>query len=101
MIGSIGCRDMISSIKAMKIVKKVGGPKGVWFKDTASMSRKVYVFNGTSKDVLYEFRLHIGPGGLRGLSRGRPIELPFPWSGMGHTIYKGYAYYVTKGRCSS
>ncbi|XP_061115205.1 olfactomedin-like protein 3A isoform X2 [Conger conger] len=90
------CRDMISRIKAMKIVKKAGGLKGVWFKDT-SVSGKVYVFNGTSKDVLYEFGSARDLAASVGLSRGRPIHLPFPWSGMGHTIYNGYAYYVTEG----
>ncbi|XP_064155317.1 olfactomedin-like protein 3A [Anguilla rostrata] len=91
------CRDMISSIKAMKIVKKAGGPKGAWFKDTASGAGKVYVFNGTGEGVLYEFGSARDLAASAGLSRGRPLDLPFPWSGTGHAVYRGHAYYVTEG----
>ncbi|KAJ8390168.1 hypothetical protein AAFF_G00110420 [Aldrovandia affinis] len=92
------CRDMISSFKAMKILKRVGGPKGVWMKDTASMLGKVYIFNGTGEDTLYEFSSMRDLAGSEGLTHGRLIKLPFAWGGMGHTIYNGYAYYVTEGK---
>ncbi|KAJ8360606.1 hypothetical protein SKAU_G00171310 [Synaphobranchus kaupii] len=91
------CRDMISSIKAMKILKRVGGAKGMWTKDTGSSSAKVYIFNGTSEDTLYEFSSVRDFTTSPGTSRGKPIKLPYPWGGTGHTIYKGYAYYVREG----
>ncbi|KAG7477684.1 hypothetical protein MATL_G00072330 [Megalops atlanticus] len=92
------CRDMISSIKAMKILKRVGGPKGMWTKDVGSSSAKVYIFNGTSKDTLYEFNSIRDFTSSAGLSRGRSIGLPYPWGGTGHAIYNGYAYYIKKGK---
>ncbi|KAJ8400279.1 hypothetical protein AAFF_G00399730 [Aldrovandia affinis] len=92
------CRDMISSIKAMKILKRVGGAKGMWTKDTGSSSSKVYIFNGTSDSTLYEFRSIRDFSASLGMSRGKPIELPHPWGGSGHTVYNGYAYYVREGK---
>ncbi|XP_036388103.1 olfactomedin-like protein 3A [Megalops cyprinoides] len=92
------CRDMISNIKAMKILKRVGGPKGMWTKDVGSSSAKVYIFNGTSEDTLYEFSSIRDFTSSAGLSRGRSIALPYPWGGTGHTIYNGYAYYIKKGK---
>ncbi|XP_064162203.1 olfactomedin-like protein 3A [Anguilla rostrata] len=92
------CRDMISSIKAMKILKRVGGAKGMWTKDTGRSSAKVYIFNGTSgEDTLYEFSSVRDFTASTGMSRGKPVQLPFPWGGTGHTIYNGYAYYVREG----
>lgn len=92
------CRDMISSIKAMKILKRVGGAKGMWTKDTGRSSAKVYIFNGTSgEDTLYEFGSVRDFTASSGMSRGKPVQLPFPWGGTGHTIYNGYAYYVREG----
>ncbi|XP_061076563.1 olfactomedin-like protein 3A [Conger conger] len=91
------CRDMISSIKAMKILKRVGAPKGMWTKDTGSSSARVYIFNGTSEDTLYEFSSVRDFTASSGLSRGKAIQLPHPWGGTGHTIYNGYAYYVREG----
>ncbi|XP_055769557.1 olfactomedin-like protein 3A isoform X1 [Salvelinus fontinalis] len=92
------CRDMISSIKAMKILKRVGGPKGMWTKDVGSSSGKVYIFNGTDEDTIYEF------GSVRdftisqGTSMAKTVKLPSPWRGSGHTVYNNHAYYVKEGK---
>ncbi|KAL0978233.1 hypothetical protein UPYG_G00167800 [Umbra pygmaea] len=91
------CRDMISSIKAMKILKRVGGPKGMWTKDAGSGSGKVYIFNGTDQDTIYEF------GSVRdftisqGTSMAKSLKLPSPWQGSGHTVYNNHAYYLKQG----
>ncbi|KAI1897126.1 hypothetical protein AGOR_G00079940 [Albula goreensis] len=90
------CRDMISSIKAMKILKRAGGPKGLWIRDTGSRSGKVYIFNGTGDDTLYEFGSMRALADSPRLSRGRAIKLPSPWGGTGHIIHNGYVYYVTE-----
>ncbi|KAJ8259466.1 hypothetical protein GJAV_G00169600 [Gymnothorax javanicus] len=92
------CRDMISTIKAMKILKRVGGPKGTWTKDTGSSSARVYIFNGTSENTLYEFGTVRNFTSSLGMSRAKPILLPYPWGGTGHIIYNGYAYYVREGQ---
>ncbi|KAI1890698.1 hypothetical protein AGOR_G00156320 [Albula goreensis] len=92
------CRDMISSIKAMKILKRVGGAKGMWTKDTGSSSAKVYIFNGTSEDTLYEFSSIRDFTASPGMARAKAINLPHSWGGSGHTIYKGHAYYVKDGK---
>lgn len=88
---------MISSIKAMKILKRVGGAKGMWTKDTGRSSPRVYVFDGTNKDTLYEFSSVREFTASSGMSRGKPIQLPHHWEGTGHAIYNGYAYYVKEG----
>ncbi|KAG7472072.1 hypothetical protein MATL_G00104660 [Megalops atlanticus] len=92
------CKDMVSSIKAMKIVKRMGGPKGMWTKDTVNRSMKVYIFNGTAEDTLYEFASVRELAASADMSHARSIELPFLWSGTGHAIYNGYAYYVKEGK---
>ncbi|XP_036390201.1 olfactomedin-like protein 3B [Megalops cyprinoides] len=92
------CKDMVSSIKAMKIVKRMGGPKGMWTKDTVNRSTKVYIFNGTAEGTLYEFASVRELAASADMSSGRSIELPFLWSGTGHAIYNGYAYYVKEGK---
>nr|XP_006628437.1 PREDICTED: olfactomedin-like protein 3 [Lepisosteus oculatus] len=92
------CRDMISSIKAMKILKRMGGPKGTWTKDTKTASEKVYIFNGTMGETLYEFSTIREFTSSSGISKAKQIKLPFPWGGMGHIVYNGYAYYVKEGK---
>ncbi|XP_034022729.1 olfactomedin-like protein 3A [Thalassophryne amazonica] len=88
------CTDMISSIKAMKILKRVGGPKGTWTKDTSSGSGKVYIFNGTDDDIIYEFASVQDFTRSSGLSRANQLKLPSAWRGMGHVVYNNYAYYI-------
>ncbi|XP_030634495.1 olfactomedin-like protein 3A [Chanos chanos] len=91
------CKDMISSIKAMKILKRVGGPKGMWTKDLGSGSGKAYVFNGTGEDTLYEFRSVRDFTTSQGTSGATAIKLPHSWKGMGHAVYNNHLYYVEKG----
>ncbi|XP_071399290.1 olfactomedin-like protein 3A [Centroberyx affinis] len=88
------CRDMISSIKAMKILKRVGGPKGMWTKDVSRGSGKVYIFNGTDEDTVYEFASVHDFTSSPGTSLAKTLKLPSAWKGMGHVIYNSHAYYV-------
>uniref|UniRef100_A0A668AFD3 Olfactomedin-like 3b n=2 Tax=Myripristis murdjan TaxID=586833 RepID=A0A668AFD3_9TELE len=91
------CRDMISSIKAMKILKKLGGPKGTWSKDVSRGSGRVYIFNGTDGDTIHEFAtVHDFTGSL-GFTRAKAVTLPSAWRGTGHVIYNSHAYYVKQG----
>nr|XP_023690664.1 olfactomedin-like protein 3 [Paramormyrops kingsleyae] len=92
------CRDMISSIKAMKILKRAGNAKGMWTKDTSTRSSKVYLFNGVSEDTLYEFDSIRDLTASSKLSRGKMIKLPSSWGGTGHTVYNGFIYYVKEGQ---
>ncbi|XP_029948095.1 olfactomedin-like protein 3A [Salarias fasciatus] len=88
------CSDMISTIKAMKILKRVGGPKGMWTKDTSRSSGKVYVFNGTEEDTVYEFGSVQDFTRSAGLSLSTELTLPSAWAGTGHVVYNSYVYYV-------
>ncbi|KAF4078600.1 hypothetical protein AMELA_G00200940 [Ameiurus melas] len=88
------CVDIVSSIRAMKIVKRLGSTKGVWTKD--ARTAKVYIFNGTSEDTLYEFNSVKELSSSSGLSKGKRITLPFAWNGTGHAVYDGFLYYVTE-----
>ncbi|KAK1799987.1 hypothetical protein P4O66_006502 [Electrophorus voltai] len=91
------CSDMISSIKAMKILKRVGGSKGMWTKDMGSSSGKIYIFNGTGEDMLYEFGSVRDFTSSQGTSGGTRIQLPSSWGGMGHVVYNNHLYYVKDG----
>ncbi|XP_019942103.2 olfactomedin-like protein 3A [Paralichthys olivaceus] len=90
------CSDMISSIKAMKILKRVGGPKGMWTKDSSRGSGKVYVFNGTDDDTIHEFSSAQDFTRSPGLSLSKSLKLPSSWRGTGHIIYNNHAYYVNQ-----
>ncbi|XP_062255197.1 olfactomedin-like protein 3A [Platichthys flesus] len=90
------CSDMISSIKAMKILKRVGGPKGMWSKDSSNGSGKVYIFNGTDGDTIHEFSSAQDFTRSLGLSLSRSLKLPSAWRGTGHVIYNNHAYYVNQ-----
>lgn len=87
---------MISSIKAMKILKRVGGTKGMWTKDTSRNSGKVYIFNGTDEDTIHEFASAQDFSRSRGLSLSRNLKLPSAWRGMGHTVYNNHVYYINQ-----
>ncbi|XP_051532374.1 olfactomedin-like protein 3A [Myxocyprinus asiaticus] len=91
------CSDMISSIKAMKILKRVGGTKGMWTKDMGSANGKVYILNGTDDNTLYEFGTVREFTSSQGTSGATTIQLPSSWRGMGHAVYKNHLYYVKKG----
>ncbi|KAG7250568.1 hypothetical protein CRUP_001735 [Coryphaenoides rupestris] len=88
------CSEMISSIKAMKILKKLGGPKGMWTKDVAGGSGKVYVLNGTDEGVLYEFSSLQEFTSSPGVSLAKTLNLPSVWQGTGHLVYGHHLYYV-------
>ncbi|XP_066528369.1 olfactomedin-like protein 3B isoform X2 [Hoplias malabaricus] len=88
------CIDIVSNIRAMKILKRVGSPKGVWTKD--SKTAKVYIFNGTSEDTLYEFNSVKDLSASAGVSKGKQITLPSAWTGTGHAVYDGFLYYTSE-----
>ncbi|XP_036448218.1 olfactomedin-like protein 3B [Colossoma macropomum] len=88
------CLDIVSNIRAMKILKRVGSTKGVWTKD--SRTAKVYVFNGTSEDMVYEFNSVKELSASLGVSKGKQIILPSFWNGTGHAVYDGFLYYVSE-----
>lgn len=90
---------MISNIKAMKILKRVGGQKGVWSKDSSSTSSstdsgKVYIFNGTDGNTVHEFSSLQDFARSPGLSQSKALKLPSSWRGTGHVIYNHHAYYI-------
>lgn len=78
----------------MKILKRLGSTKGLWTKD--AMTAKVYIFNGTSEDTLYEFNSVKELAASSGMSKGKQITLPSAWNGTGHVVYNGFLYYVTE-----
>ncbi|XP_016135648.1 olfactomedin-like protein 3B [Sinocyclocheilus grahami] len=88
------CVNIVSNLKAMKILKRLGSPKGVWTKD--ARSAKVYVFNGTSDNTLYEFNSVRELLASSGVSKGRQITVPIAWNGTGHAVYDGFLYYVSE-----
>ncbi|XP_035517514.1 olfactomedin-like protein 3A [Morone saxatilis] len=90
------CSDMISSVKAMKILKRVGGPKGMWTKDTSRGSEKVYIFNGTDEDTIHEFATVQDFTRSLGMSLSKTLRLPSSWRGTGHVVYNNHAYYINQ-----
>ncbi|CAL8276221.1 unnamed protein product [Boreogadus saida] len=93
------CVDIISSIRSVKILKRVGGAKGVWLRDPRTS--KVYVFNGTAGDTVHRFDsladLSRSPGVERNSSSGGggvDVRLPSAWSGAGAAVYDDYLYHV-------
>lgn len=89
---SADCVEIISAIRSVKILKRVGGPKGMWTRDPRSS--RVYVFNGTSGDSVYQFNSVLDFSRSAGLTAGRQIPLPAEWSGPGAAVYDGFLYFV-------
>ncbi|XP_077371491.1 olfactomedin-like protein 3B [Festucalex cinctus] len=90
------CVEIISAIRSVKILKRVGGPKGVWLRDPRSS--KVYVFNGTEGDTIYQFEsVREFLQGSSEVTLGRPIKLPSNWMGSGVAVHNGYLYYIQQG----
>lgn len=89
---SSDCVEIISAIRSVKILKRVGGAKGLWTKDPSSSL--VYVFNGTSGDTVYQFDSVREFSRSAGISGGRQIRLPSDWMGTGAAVYDGYLYYI-------
>lgn len=90
------CSDMLSSIKAMKIVKRVGGPKGMWTKDISRGSGKVFIFNGTDKDTIIQFTSVQDFARSLDMSASRNLKLPSAWRGTGHIVYNNHAFYINQ-----
>lgn len=90
------CGDMISSIKAMKILKRAGGPKGMWSKDTGRGSGKLYIFNGTNEDIIHEFASVQDFTRSIGLTLSKKLQVPIAWRGTGHVVYNNHVYYVSQ-----
>ncbi|XP_042348027.1 olfactomedin-like protein 3B isoform X2 [Plectropomus leopardus] len=86
------CVEIISGIRSVKILKRVGSPKGMWTRD--SRSSRVYVFNGTSGDSIYQFNSVQDFSRSFGVNGSRQIRLPSDWSGPGSAVYNGYLYYI-------
>lgn len=91
-ISSSDCLEIVSTIRSVKILKRVGGAKGLWTKDPASS--RVYVFNGTSGDAVYRFDSVREFSRSAGVPGGRLIRLPSDWTGTGGAVYDGFLYYV-------
>lgn len=89
---SSDCVEIISAIRSVKILKRVGGPKGLWTRDPRSS--KVYVFNGTSGNVVFQFDSVWDFSRSVGVASGRQIRLPSDWLGPGGTVYDGFLYYI-------
>lgn len=86
------CVEIISGIRSVKILKRVGSPKGMWTRDPRSS--KVYVFNGTTGDSIYQFSSVRDFSRSPGVTSSRQIRLPSDWSGLGSAVYNGYLYYI-------
>ncbi|XP_042264489.1 olfactomedin-like protein 3B [Thunnus albacares] len=86
------CVEIISSIRSVKILKRVGSPKGMWTRDPKSS--KVYVFNGTAGDSFYQFDSVREFSRSPGVNNSRRITLPSEWTGPGSAVYNGYLYFI-------
>ena len=64
----------------------------MWTRDPRSS--KVYVFNGTSGNTIFQFNSVRDFYRSVGVTGSRNIELPSEWSGPGSAVYNGYLYYV-------
>uniref|UniRef100_A0A3B3UBQ0 Olfactomedin-like 3a n=1 Tax=Poecilia latipinna TaxID=48699 RepID=A0A3B3UBQ0_9TELE len=88
------CVEIISGIRSVKILKRIGSPKGMWTRDPKSS--KLYVFNGTSGDTVYEFKSVRDFSTSLGVAGSRMIHLPSKWTGPGSAVYNGYLYYINQ-----
>uniref|UniRef100_A0A665UPR8 Olfactomedin-like 3a n=1 Tax=Echeneis naucrates TaxID=173247 RepID=A0A665UPR8_ECHNA len=88
----VDCVEIISGIRSVKILKRVGSPKGTWTRDPRSS--KVYIFNGTSGDIIYQFNSVLDFSRSPGVTGSRQIRLPFDWRGAGSAVYNDYLYYI-------
>ncbi|XP_063072093.1 olfactomedin-like protein 3A [Engraulis encrasicolus] len=94
-----GCTDVLDSIKGMKILKRFGSHDGVWARDMSggTGSGRVYIFNGTSDDLIYQYPSLRDFSSSSGTALATPIRLSRQWSGAGHVVYKGHAYVLEEG----
>uniref|UniRef100_A0A3B3ZSM5 Olfactomedin-like domain-containing protein n=1 Tax=Periophthalmus magnuspinnatus TaxID=409849 RepID=A0A3B3ZSM5_9GOBI len=85
------CEDVIASIRSVKILKRAGGPKGVWTPDPKSS--KVYLFNGTSGESLFQFKSVRDFFNSSGLHSSSSVKLGVEWTGSGSAVYSDHLYY--------
>ncbi|KAG8450846.1 hypothetical protein GDO86_003203 [Hymenochirus boettgeri] len=90
------CSDTISQVTAMKILKRFGSTDGLWTKDLAGNSEKIYVFDGAGNDTVFVFPRMKEFTLSSSTRKAAKIKLPFPWIGTGHIIYGGNLYYIRK-----
>ncbi|NXP41157.1 OLFL3 protein, partial [Leiothrix lutea] len=88
------CSDTIASVRAMKILKRFGSSSGLWTKDAAGSSEKIYVFDGTANDTVYVFPRMREFTLFSATRKAARIKLPYPWVGTGHLVYDGHLYYI-------
>ncbi|XP_029995000.1 olfactomedin-like protein 3B [Sphaeramia orbicularis] len=86
------CVEIIAGIRSVKILKRVGSPKGMWTRDPRSS--KVYVFNGTSGDTVFQFNSVRDFSNSSGVTGSRQIKLPDDWRGPGSAVYNDHLYYI-------
>ncbi|CAG03805.1 unnamed protein product, partial [Tetraodon nigroviridis] len=87
------CLEIISAIRSVKVLGRVGGAKGLWTKDPSSS--RVYIFNGTSGDTVRQFDSVRDFSRSAGVSGGRLIRLPSGWTGAGGAVLTtANLYYV-------
>ncbi|XP_053705263.1 olfactomedin-like protein 3B [Synchiropus splendidus] len=86
------CEEIISAIRSVKILKRVGGPKGMWVRDPRSS--KVYLFNGTTGDQVLQYDSVREFAGSAGVNNSRVIRLPSEWTGSGSAVYNDYLFFV-------
>ncbi|RLV86635.1 hypothetical protein DV515_00015843 [Chloebia gouldiae] len=78
----------------MKILKRFGSASGLWTKDAAGSSEKIYVFDGTANDTVYVFPRMREFTLFSATRKAARIKLPYPWVGTGHLVYDGHLYYI-------
>lgn len=78
----------------MKILKRFGSTSGLWTKDAAGNSEKIYVFDGTANDTVYVFPRMREFTLFSATRKAARIKLPYPWVGTGHLVYDGHLYYI-------
>ncbi|XP_061078700.1 olfactomedin-like protein 1 [Conger conger] len=91
------CDTVLSGVKSLKIVKREGEAQGSWMKDPTNGSAKIYFFSGVKNSTLLEFSSMKAFAGANATQTARRVQLPFPWQGTGHAVYRGFLYYHRAG----
>ncbi|XP_005655478.1 olfactomedin-like protein 3 isoform X1 [Sus scrofa] len=90
------CGYTISQVRSMKILKRFGGPAGLWTKDPLGPTEKIFVLDGTQNDTAFVFpRLRDFTLAMAARKASR-IRVPFPWVGTGQLVYGGFLYYARR-----
>uniref|UniRef100_A0A8C5UDW6 Olfactomedin-like domain-containing protein n=1 Tax=Malurus cyaneus samueli TaxID=2593467 RepID=A0A8C5UDW6_9PASS len=61
------------------ILKRFGSASGLWTKDAAGSSEKIYVFDGTANDTVYVFPRMREFTLFSSTRKAARIKLPYPW----------------------